>query len=240
MNAKSIIDLPIFEQIDPKDIVKIENYAITKDGRIFSLEYKFFMGVTLNRGYSTVSLSNYKGKIRANLRVHRLVAEAFIPNPENLSEVNHKDGVKTNNNVENLEWISKSNNQKHACKTGLKKASVKPVYQFGLDGTFITRHSSVKNAAKSVNGSMGGISNVCSGKRANSSKFYWSFENKFEKKALSNKRPVLQLDMEGNFIAEFESATEAARKIGGNNSTITGCCRGREHSEKGFNGNIKR
>lgn len=64
------------------------------------------------KGYMSVSLSkNNKIKLQ---RIHRLVAQAFIPNPDNLIQINHKDGNKSNNNVENLEWCSCKDNIRHA------------------------------------------------------------------------------------------------------------------------------
>ena len=71
------------------------------------------------KGYFVVSLANNdRGKW---VRVHRLVATAFLPNPHNLPEVNHKDGNKQNNNVDNLEWVTRSQNNLHAWRTGLRE-----------------------------------------------------------------------------------------------------------------------
>lgn len=68
--------------------------------------------------YAMVTLSN--GKLK-NCRVHRLVAQMFLPNPEGLPEVNHKDGNKDNNHVDNLEWVTRSANVRHSWITGLSK-----------------------------------------------------------------------------------------------------------------------
>lgn len=70
------------------------------------------------RGYERVRLCmNYN---KSGGTIHRMVAKAFIENPNNLPQVNHKDGIKTNNNVSNLEWCNNSYNQKHAIDSGLK------------------------------------------------------------------------------------------------------------------------
>ena len=70
-------------------------------------------------GYFRTNLA--KGGVNKTFKIHRLVAEAFIPNPLKLPEVNHIDGNKQNNSVENLEWCNHSENLKHAVKMGLKK-----------------------------------------------------------------------------------------------------------------------
>lgn len=71
------------------------------------------------KGYLRVRV--YKGNTRVTLKVHRAVAQAFIPNPKNLPEVNHINGIKNDNSVENLEWCTASDNEKHAYRLGLKE-----------------------------------------------------------------------------------------------------------------------
>ena len=102
-----------------KDIRGYEGrYAITQDGAVYSyLTSRFLKHFYDQRGYYSVCLFK-EGKSKRK-RVHRLVAEAFIINKENYDFINHKDGIKTNNLVSNLEWCSASMNVKHAYEAGL-------------------------------------------------------------------------------------------------------------------------
>lgn len=116
-----------------KSIIGYENtYEVSTSGRVKSLQrtsnghgcslriiYESIRNGSLNHnGYLDVCLSkNKKGKV---CQVHRLVAIAFIPNPENKPCTNHKNGIKTDNRAVNLEWVTESENQKHAYKTGLR------------------------------------------------------------------------------------------------------------------------
>ena len=109
---------------DWKDVKDYEGlYRVNTQGEIYSfLSNKilkpFWRGSRSDNKYLVVDL--HKNKTGKTISVHRIVAEAFIPNPDNLPCVNHKDGNKFNNCVDNLEWCTYSENNYHACRTGLK------------------------------------------------------------------------------------------------------------------------
>ena len=91
------------------------DYLITEEGDVYSTKYgklKKRKQQTTDKGYKIIVLWN-NGKIK-NYRVNRLVAETYIPNPDNLPEVNHKDEVKSNNNVANLEWSTHAYNTQYS------------------------------------------------------------------------------------------------------------------------------
>ena len=101
-----------------KTVVGHEMYSVTNKGRVCNEKRGKFLKPSVNS-------SNYKKVVLngKNLYVHRLVAEAFCDNPDNLCEVNHKDGNKWNNNYTNLEWVTKSENAQHAFDMGLRTIS---------------------------------------------------------------------------------------------------------------------
>lgn len=117
-------------------------YAVDTNGKIFSypklslrgrhyLSFRCLKTKITRCGYEQVSLRlNNKNKF---LYIHRLVALAFVPNPQNKSCVNHIDGNKQNNHVSNLEWCTASENQKHAYKIGLKLPSMRDNYPTGAE-----------------------------------------------------------------------------------------------------------
>lgn len=134
-------------------------------------------------GYKTVTLT--KSGITNTVFVHRIVAEAFIPNPNNLPMVNHKDGDKTNNFSENLEWCTASYNRKYgkAIEKQAKKVrgreskKRKAIIQRRADGSFNQWYASITEAAKEMNGSTSAISAACKGTRKTAYGYLWEYAN---------------------------------------------------------------
>jgi hypothetical protein len=109
-----------------KDIPQYEGrYGITADGQVWSYAQKKFRKLQVGtRGYLQITLTNDEGKLVCHF-VHRLVANSFIAPVENKNIINHKNGIKTDNRVENLEWCTQKENILHAWKTGLAKPHFK-------------------------------------------------------------------------------------------------------------------
>lgn len=106
-----------------KKIEGYENYYISDDGKVFSTKYKESRELSPNkdrRGYLYINLCK-NGKYKSK-SIHRLVAKHFLDNYSEQLEVNHKDGIKTNNNVSNLEMVTRTENIRHAVKNGLHKS----------------------------------------------------------------------------------------------------------------------
>ncbi len=102
-----------------KEIAGFPNYLVSNLGNVKNKNSNKLLKPYLTRGYPRVSLYDANGKRYCKL-VHRLVAQAFIPNPENLPVVNHISGIKTDARVSNLEWVSHSENLSHAHNNGLR------------------------------------------------------------------------------------------------------------------------
>ena len=136
-----------------KDIKGYENlYAITSCGRIWSYISRKFLKPRMDKdGYLMINL--HKNNKMKTFKVHRLVAEAYICNPEELPQINHKDENKANNCVGNLEWCTHTYNQNYgAHNEKIAKSRRKAVFCVELDKVF----DSIKNASREL-----GINDVC-------------------------------------------------------------------------------
>jgi hypothetical protein len=104
-----------------KEIERFPGYLAYSDGRIFSKKFgKFLKGSFDKQGYHRVHIyvGGYKNK---TIKTHRLIAETFLPKQDSKMDVNHINGIKSDNRIENLEWCTRSQNILHAFRTGLKK-----------------------------------------------------------------------------------------------------------------------
>lgn len=155
-----------------KSIPDTDNvYYISSHGRVYSTKRNIFRKPTLNhRGYLQVTLYK-KGKPRLAL-VHRLVAQAFIHQPsKEQNTVNHIDGDKANNHIDNLEWVTLQENIDHAFKSGLHGNPKRPVLCVELNTVF----KSVSEASKHLGVSPRNIHNVCTGIRKRTGGYTWKF-----------------------------------------------------------------
>lgn len=167
------------------DFLGYPNYSVTDDGRVFSLNYrhtgkkKEMKPVICNGYYSIFLCKDGESKIH---QIHRLVALTFIQNPDNLPAVNHKDEVKTNNMVGNLEWCSiKYNNtygtrlEKTSKKQLNRKDLSKQVKQFKKDGVFIKEYPSMMEVERQTGFNPSYISKCCKGRYKQAYGYIWRY-----------------------------------------------------------------
>lgn len=207
-----------------KDIHGYEGeYQVSNTGQVRSLNYlhtgevKPLKQNTDGNGYKVVTL--YKNGKKKTCRVHRLVAIVFLPNPNNLPMVNHKDEHPSNNNVNNLEWCTSEYNNNYGTKKEKLSESLK-------GKSFSEEHK--KNLSKSHKGKT--HSEETKKKMSESSK------GKCKGKDSPNAKPILMYDKEGNFIKRFDSTADANEYFGkdrGSNS-ICKCLRGINKTAYGF------
>lgn len=144
-----------------KDIKNYEGlYAITSCGKVWSyISKKFLKTVKMKNGYSTVML--YKNKVGKRFLVHRLVAEAYVENPQNLKSVDHINGNKDHNYVKNLQWMTLEDNTRKEHNTKVRCVETGEVFD------------SYKIAAKAINRHPSAISACLRGKQKTAGGYHW-------------------------------------------------------------------
>lgn len=169
-----------------KPIKNYPNYIISDSGIVKNITRNKILSFDCGQ-YLRVTL--YREGSSKKFLVHRLVAETFIPNPNNFPEVNHIDGNKRNNSVYNLEWVSHSENLKHAYKNGLAHSTefskflgkrLKPLLEkkigmFTLDNKLVRTFNSVKEASSFTGASSSCISSAANGRQRTCRNFIWKY-----------------------------------------------------------------
>lgn len=170
-----------------KDVVGYEGlYQVSNLGRVKSLPKHKGCGVGYTQKERVLKSANNGQYLFVILRkdhkskmclIHRLVAKAFIPNPSNKCDVNHINGLKTDNRAENLEWNTRQENIIHSYKNGLANHYTRAILQYDKQGRFVKEWSSIDKAAKSMNKPVTNISKCCRGDRYKTAYGYiWKYK----------------------------------------------------------------
>lgn len=164
-----------------KPINNCEGYEISNLGNVLSKNYnrtgepKLLKPNKQKTGYYTITIKN---KLYL---IHRLVAEAFIPNPNNLPYVNHKDEDKSNNSADNLEWCTKSYNNNYGthnervAKANTNGKLSKQVFQYTKEGELVRTWLSLSEIKRQLDYSLSPISNCCLNHRKSAYGYIWKY-----------------------------------------------------------------
>lgn len=234
-----------------KDIEGYDSmYRISNLGNVYSkhINRNLKPGKTQD-GYLYVMLQ-YNGKQKINL-IHRLIATYFIPNPNNLPLINHKDEDKTNNSIDNLEWCTYAYNStynnvhiKRALELGQR------VLAYNKDGEVMYDYCSAREAARQLGYQHTNISACCNGNIITYKNLVWSHTEltkeeiiqRFDRSITSRKnkknnslsKPVNMFDINHNFIRQYPSTQEGGRDLHISASLIGGVCRGEHKHTHGY------
>ena len=235
-----------------KDIKGFEGrYQVSNLGRVRSLDHVTIMRrkgykdcsvlyrgnmlkPSLHLGYYRISMTK-NGHKRPYL-VHRLVAEAFIPNPNNLPMINHKDEVRSNNVVDNLEWCDALYNNNYGTRNerlfeSVCRPRMRAVLQYDKEGNLIQRFESISEASRLTGIDVQRIHSACHNRerRHGTNGYIFKFSDEgdytfkhqkynnlkhWQKHNIAKRKKVYQYDINGNFIKEYASINEASIKTG--------------------------
>lgn len=211
------------------DIKGFEDYQITDDGRVWSKRSnKWLKTPNSDSGYPQVNLG--RGK---HFKVHRLVAEMFIPNEDNKPCIDHINGNREDNRVENLRWCTKLENNNFP----LARENHKRSHQNISEETRKKMSEAKKGIAPWNKGKHFSEETKIKISESNKGKTPW---NKGISGYITRKRkPICQYDLEGKLLNVFDSVKEAAEKTNTLPSGIVKCCKGLSKKSKGFKWSYK-
>lgn len=190
-------------------------------------------------GYKRVVLC--KNGVKKYITIHRLVAEAFLENPDNLPEINHKDEDKSNNRADNLEYctheynINYGTHNERAAKSNINGKLSKKVYQYNLKGELVNTWISAAEAGRNGYNS-GNINSCCRNESKTYKGYIWSHTkiNNFNAdNYIPKTKKVYQYDKDYNLINIWNSSSEAGRN-GFDQRHISSCCNGKLKTHKGY------
>lgn len=245
-----------------RDVVGYEGfYEVSNMGRVRSVKrfvngrwgLRPFKGVVLKTSnrtkgskfspfyYQGVNL--HKNGEAKNMHVHRLVAEAFIPNPYNFPIVNHIDENPSNNRAENLEWCTQKQNQNHGTLPERRRQlGYRKVNQYTLDGSFVKQYQSVIDASIAMGVVHSSISNACKGYSGTSGGYLWRYANQSAKEMEATakryeslcRQMVVQLTKDEMLVAAYDSSLSAAMSIKRSDSRICEALKDSRKTAGGF------
>lgn len=209
----------------------LEGYGVDSYGNVYRLEktieyYNIRKGI--NYGLKKVKLPLKKMKLQTdkngyqwvnignhNYKVHRLVAQAFIPNPENLPQINHKNEIKNDNRAENLEWCTSKYNINYGTAMERAKKTRDDKGYYWMSGAMEKRKKNNPNNEMYFK--------IAESRRKNGTNRMYALM-----------KSVKQFDLEGNFIAEYPSITDAAIAVNGTRKNISNCINGKQLTANGY------
>ena len=211
--------------------------------------------VIRRNGYLSTTFYDGRTNRRKVVSVHRLVAEAFIQNPDNKPCIDHIDGDKLNNSVLNLRWVTymENSNNPHClermsiasravlAREGFIQKKIdashkKRVSQYTLDGEYLKTYSSFHEIERELGVKCYNIHSCCNRKQKTAYGYLWRYEEdtdtSYEIKTTA--KPVMQYDLEGNFIKEYKSAVEVENLLGISRTSLCDALKGRQNAAGGY------
>lgn len=216
----------------------VTQYQISETGELYNtLTKNYPKGWINSQGYRMYYV-NING-IKKTMYAHRMVAETYIPHNSEQDCVNHKDGNKLNNNINNLEWVTKKENNRHAVKNNLNPL-YKKVYCYDKNKVLVCIYESIQAASKITGFSENSISAGCQSIKKNLIHgYYWNFidDNSFETYVATNhggKKPVAKYSLNNELLEEYESIKQASELTHFPRTRISDCANGRINSYGGY------
>lgn len=217
---------------------QVTHYYISETGILYNSKTRKYPKGSINKAGYRVYNFNFNG-IKKLLLAHRMVAETYIPNSDpNKDCVNHIDGNKLNNNVNNLEWVTRAENNIHAIETGLNQKK-KTIYCFDKNRNLVCTYESLNSAAKMTGFAINSIADgAIAIKKPLVHGYYWSYNNSNDFEILPvdkrHKKPVGRYSLNGELLEEYDSITEASDLTHFPRVRISDCARGKIHTYGGY------